>query len=55
MAKGSNIVMKDFLPLMAKLHNEIVATKAYPFLNMPPDWNFGLGVKLPKGTWDMIM
>lgn len=42
MAKGLNIVMKDFLPVIAKLYKEIVTTKAHSFLNMPPDWNFGL-------------
>lgn len=44
--------MKDILPFMAKLYKEIMTTKAHPFLNMPPDWNFGLWVKSPKETWD---
>lgn len=41
MANGLNIVMKHFLPIMVKLY-KAAATEAHPFLNKPPDWNFGL-------------
>lgn len=49
-----NVVMKDFLPITAKLDKEAVTTKAHPSLNMPSDSNFGLWVNMPKGTWDKI-
>lgn len=42
MVHGLTIVMKDFLPIMAKLSKEAATTKARPSLKMPPEGNFTL-------------
>lgn len=54
MVHGLTIVMKDFLPIMAKLSKEAATTKACPSLKMPPEGNFTLWVKLSKGMRDKI-
>lgn len=54
MFNGLNIVMKDFLPIMAKLYKEAAITGALPSLNMSPEGNLPLWVNLPKRNGDKL-